>query len=101
MREDLTRKERGLQGSAVRRTQVYLGDEELELLDRVAHSTGASRSALIRSAVRSTFGGKTKAEKLRGLEASAGSWGGRAFTGAGYVDAIRGDFNERLRRLST
>jgi Arc/MetJ-type ribon-helix-helix transcriptional regulator len=84
---------------AVGRTQIYLGEEELELLDRVARATGASRSELIRRAVRSTFGEKTKAEKLRALDASAGSWRGRRFTGAQYVDTIRGDLNERLRRL--
>lgn len=84
---------------AMGRTQVYLGDEELELLDRVARATGASRSELIRRAVRSTFGEKTKAEKLQALDASAGSWRGRRFTGAEYVDTIRGDLDERLRRL--
>lgn len=83
----------------VGRTQIYLGEEELELLDRVARATGASRSELIRRAVRSTFGEKTKAEKLRALDASAGSWRSRRFTGAQYVDVIRGDLNERLRRL--
>jgi hypothetical protein len=83
----------------VGRTQVYLGDDELELLDRVARATGASRSELIRRAVRSTFGEKTKAEKLRALDASAGSWSGRNLTGADYVDALRGELNERLRRL--
>lgn len=81
------------------RTQIYLGEEELELLDRVGRATGASRSELIRRAVRSTFGEKTKAEKLDALEASAGSWRGRRFSGAQYVDTIRGDLNERLRRL--
>src|SRR5436189_6403538 len=81
------------------RTQIYLGSDELELLDRVARATGASRSELIRRAVRSTFGEKTKAEKLRALAASAGSWSDRRFTGAEYVDAVRGDLNERLRRL--
>ena len=83
----------------VGRTQVYLGDYELKLLDRVARATGASRSELIRRAVRSTFGEKTKAERLRALDASAGSWSGRRLTGADYVDAVRGDLNERLRRL--
>jgi Arc/MetJ-type ribon-helix-helix transcriptional regulator len=83
----------------VGRTQIYLGEEELELLDRVARATGASRSELIRRAVRSAFGERTKAEKLRALEASAGSWRGRRFTGADYVDTIRGDLNQRLRRL--
>ncbi len=81
------------------RTQVYLRDDELELLDRVARATGASRSELIRRAVRSTFGEKTKAERLRAIDASAGSWRGRSLTGAEYVDALRGDLNERLRRL--
>lgn len=81
------------------RTQVYLGDEELELLERAARATGASRSELIRRAVQSTFGERTRAEKLRALAASAGSWGGRHFTGAEYADAVRGDLNRRLRRL--
>ncbi|MDQ6751122.1 MAG: ribbon-helix-helix domain-containing protein [Actinomycetota bacterium] len=81
------------------RTQVYLGEDELELLDRVARATGASRSELIRRAVRNAFGEKTKAERLRALDASAGSWSGRRVTGADYVDALRGDLNQRLRRL--
>ena len=81
------------------RTQVYLGSDELELLDRVARLTGASRSELVRRAVRSTFGERTKADKLRALGASAGSWRSRGFTGAEYVDSIRGDLNERLSRL--
>ena len=83
----------------VSRTQVYLGDEELELLDQAVQATGASRSALIRRAVRESFGTTTKADKLRALRASAGSWKGRSFTGAEYVDGIRGDLNDRLRRL--
>jgi Arc/MetJ-type ribon-helix-helix transcriptional regulator len=81
------------------RTQVYLGSEELELLDRVARVTGASRSELIRRAVRGTFGERTKDDKLRALDVSAGSWRGRDFTGAEYVDAIRGDLDVRLSRL--
>lgn len=81
------------------RTQVYLGSDELELLDRAARLTGASRSELIRRAVRSTFGERTKADKLEALEASAASWRGRRFTGTEYVDAIRGDLDERLHSL--
>ena len=81
------------------RTQVYLGSEELDLLDRVARITGASRSELIRRAVRGTFGERTKADKLRAIDASAGSWRGRGFTGAEYVDTIRGDLDARLNRL--
>lgn len=81
------------------RTQVYLGDDELALLERVAQATGASRSELIRRAIQRTFGERTKAEKLRALSASAGSWRGRTFTGAEYVNAVRGDLDKRLTSL--
>jgi Arc/MetJ-type ribon-helix-helix transcriptional regulator len=82
------------------RTQIYLGDDELELLDRATRETGASRSELVRRAVRATFGRQGKDERLGALHASAGSWRGRRRTGAEYVDAIRGgDLNERLTRL--
>jgi Arc/MetJ-type ribon-helix-helix transcriptional regulator len=81
------------------RTQVYLGEEELEALDQAAREAGASRSELIRRSVRESFGLRTKADRKRALQASAGSWKGRRFSGADYVDAIRGDVNDRLRRL--
>jgi Arc/MetJ-type ribon-helix-helix transcriptional regulator len=82
------------------RTQVYLGEDELELLDRASRETGASRSELIRRAVREAFGRQGKDARLSALRASAGSWQGRRPTGAEYVDTIRGgDLNERLARL--
>ena len=82
------------------RTQIYLGDGELELLERASQETGASRSELVRRAVRSTFGRQGKDERLSGLRASAGSWRGRRRSGAEYVEAVRGgDLNERLTRL--
>jgi hypothetical protein len=56
-------------------------------------------SALVRRAVRSTFGQPAKADKLLALEASAGSWRGRDFTGSEFVDSVRGDPGERLSRL--
>jgi Arc/MetJ-type ribon-helix-helix transcriptional regulator len=80
----------------VGRTQIYLGEDELELLDRAVRSTGASRSELIRRAVRSMFGEGSTGDRLRALEASAGSWRGRDLTGAEYVEARRGDLNRRL-----
>lgn len=81
------------------RTQIYLGEDELELLDRASRETGASRSELIRRAVRGTFGAKGKDQRLQALKVSAGSWRGRP-SGSEYVDAIRsGDLNERLARL--
>lgn len=85
---------------AMSRTQIYLGEDELELLERASRDTGASRSELIRRAVRATFGEQGKGDRLRALKASAGSWQGRTISGAEYVDALRGgDLNERLERL--
>lgn len=82
------------------RTQVYLGADELALLERASRDTGASRSELIRRAVRTTFGEQGKEEKLRALKTGAGSWRGRRADGAAYVDALRGgDLNDRLARL--
>jgi hypothetical protein len=83
----------------VERTQVYLGEDELDALDRAVRETGASRSELIRRAVRRTYGRPSLEERLAAVEAAAGIWADRPFTGAEYVDAIRGDLNERLRRL--
>ncbi len=81
------------------RTQVYLADEELELLEKASRATGASRSELIRRAVRSAYGEPDMKERLRLLRESSGVWRDRTFTGAEYVDAMRGDLNERLKRL--
>jgi hypothetical protein len=81
------------------RTQVYLGQEELGLLDRAAEETGASRSELIRRAIRRTFGEESREARLEALRRSAGSWKRRRFDGSEYVDALRGDLNERLRRV--
>jgi Arc/MetJ-type ribon-helix-helix transcriptional regulator len=83
----------------VPRTQVYIGEEELEALDSAARDVGASRSELIRRAIRESYGLRTKADRLRALRASAGSWKGRSFNGAEYVDSMRGDLNDRFGRL--
>jgi Arc/MetJ-type ribon-helix-helix transcriptional regulator len=81
------------------RTQVYLGQEELGLLDRAAAETGASRSELIRRAIRRTFGEHPQEARLEALRRSAGTWKRREFDGAAYVDAIRADLDERLRHV--
>ena len=81
------------------RTQIYLHQGELELLERASKATGASRSELIRRAIRATFGDHSVEDRLLALKRSAGSWRQRNFTGATYVDALRGDLGERLRRL--
>jgi Arc/MetJ-type ribon-helix-helix transcriptional regulator len=81
------------------RTQITLTDQELELLDRAANATGASRSELIRRAIQSTYGSRSKAERTAALKRSAGAWQGRDFTGDEYVDAIRGNLDDRLSKL--
>jgi Arc/MetJ-type ribon-helix-helix transcriptional regulator len=82
------------------RTQIYLSDSELDLLDQARAASGASRSELIRRAVQRVYGKATSSEERRRvLRETAGAWSDRSFTGADYVDAIRGDLNERLARL--
>jgi Arc/MetJ-type ribon-helix-helix transcriptional regulator len=81
------------------RTQIYLGRDELALLERAAEATGASRSELIRRAIRATFGETDRADKLSALRESAGSWRDRDFSGREYVDLVRGDLRDRLRRI--
>ena len=86
---------------AMTRTQIYLSDRERQLLDRLSNATGASTSELIRRAIRDAYGSElTREEKREALDAAFGLWADRTFTGAEYVDAIRGkDMNEGLRRL--
>jgi metal-responsive CopG/Arc/MetJ family transcriptional regulator len=77
------------------RTQITLNDEELELLDRVAKATGASRSELVRRAIHSAYGSLTRQERKAALKRSAGTWRGRDFTGTDYVEAIRCNLGDR------
>lgn len=83
----------------MQRTQIYLSDADVELLDRAAAQTGASRSELIRRAIRERYREDDWHARLAALRASAGAWRDRAFTGEEYVDVLRGDLNERLKRL--
>jgi hypothetical protein len=85
------------------RTQIHLASDDVTLLDRAARVTGASRSELIRRAIRQQYGSTgdlTLDERRERLLATAGAWKNRKFTGAEYVRAIRsGDMNANLRRL--
>ncbi len=81
------------------RTQIYLDDEEAGLLGRAAVRTGASRSELIRRAIRSQYGTQTAQTRLAALRASAGAWRDMSETGAEYVENVRGDLNERFEQL--
>lgn len=81
------------------RTQVYLSQEDLALLEGEASRSGASRSELIRRAIRARYGPVDRAARRAALERSAGSWRDRKFTGESYVDELRGDLTHRLDRL--
>ena len=83
----------------MQRTQVYLGAEELALLDEMSARTGASRSELIRRAIRERYGPREWAVRHAALRASAGVWGTRSQTGAQYVEQRRGDLTVRLGRM--
>lgn len=83
----------------VKRTQIYLDDEEVALLARTSARTGASRSELIRRAVRSQYGTGSQEGRLAALRASAGAWRDRSATGAEFVDVLRGDLDERLEQV--
>ena len=83
------------------RTQIHLSEEDVELLDRAALATGASRGELIRRAVRERYGATSSlAERKARARRAFGAWKDRSFTGDEYVRAVRsGDMNENLRRL--
>jgi hypothetical protein len=82
------------------RTQIHLSEDDLTLLDGVARATGASRSELIRRAVRERYGATSLEERKARARRAFGAWKERSFTGDEYVRAVRsGDMNENLRRL--
>ncbi len=113
----------------MKRTQISLAPHELNLLDDASRQTGASRSELIRRAIRETYNGdrriaesgprrlselseaelrakfgparRSKKERMANIRAAAGIWKDRPFTTEEYLQAIRGrgGMNERLRRL--
>ncbi len=83
----------------VHRTQIYLDEHEVSALDAAADRTGASRSELIRRAIRAQYGDRTVASRVEALRSSAGAWTDRDVTGSEFVDSIRGDVNDRLARL--
>ena len=84
----------------MRRTQIYLTDEEAEALKRASKRSGASMSDLIRSAIDQTYvrddGPPTKEEALRMINDSFGAWKDRTETGEEYVERMR---SGRLARL--
>jgi predicted DNA-binding protein len=84
----------------MRRTQIYLTDEQGVLLASRSRSTGRTVSQLIRDAIDAAYSQVrrlSRAERVRLARGTAGAWKERAETGAEYVDRIRGA--RRLARL--
>ena len=76
------------------RTQIHLSEEDIERLDAFAERTGASRSELIRRAIRALYPpavkrGRTPDERAANVMAAAGIWKDRPFTTEEYLYAIR------------
>ena len=83
----------------VHRTQIYLDDHDVALLSQESARTGASRSELIRRAVRTQYGVDTPEGRLAALSVSAGTWSDRSGTGADYVEELRSDLSQRLAQV--
>ena len=83
----------------VGRTQIYLGDDEIALLERVERTTGASRSELIRRAIHTAYAGAPADERIAALLETAGAWSGRQETGAEIVETLRSGLDSRLQAL--
>ncbi len=72
------------------RTQIYLSERDLAILDREETRTGRSRSRLIRDAIEQAYGPQASAEEFeRVLRENAGFMADAPFTGQEFVEAIR------------
>jgi hypothetical protein len=85
----------------MRRTQIYLTEEEAAALKHASKQSGLSMSDLIRTAVDDRFlsGELTAAERIRAVEESFGAWTGRTETGEEYVERMRPGRLARLHGL--
>ncbi len=72
----------------MRRTTVYIPDDLLAAVKRVAAERGTSEAELIRSAVRREVSGPASDESRRRLLAALGTLD-RTVYGAGYLDEVR------------
>lgn len=75
----------------VERTQIYLTEAEAAALDRLAETTGRTKSQLIREAIEARYLARPDvAEALRVLDESFGAWAGDERPGgADHVETVR------------
>ncbi|MGI9018297.1 MAG: CopG family transcriptional regulator [Euzebya sp.] len=81
------------------RTQIHLDAEDIAVLDHASERSRASRSELIRRAIRAQYGVNDITTRRETLWRTAGSWSDEGEDGAQYVERIRGDLNRRLEEL--
>lgn len=87
---------------AKRRTQIYLTDEEVRVLQRESKRSGKSMAALIREAIDSAFG-LTEARRRRrwkeALDASFGAWNDVPDQEIEALEQMRHGWSERQREF--
>ena len=86
----------------MRRTQIYLTEEQGRVLESRSRATGRTVSDLIRDAIEAAYSHRramSRAERIGLARRTAGAWTEFAETGAKYVERIRGA--RRLARLHT
>ena len=84
----------------MKRTQIYLTEEQGSLLEGRSKATGRTVSDLIRAAIDSVYSRRrvlSRAERVRVARRTVGSWRDFPESGAAYVDRVRG--SRRLARL--
>jgi hypothetical protein len=84
----------------MRRTQIYLTEEQGRALERRSRVTGRSISQLIRAAIDAAYTrrrGLTREERLHLARMTAGAWADFPESGAEYVERVRG--RKRLAQL--
>jgi hypothetical protein len=83
----------------VRRTQIYLTDEQGKVLERRRKATGHTVSELIRAAIDQVYRGPrvvSRTQRVSQARRTAGAWRDFPETGAEYVERLRG--GRRLAR---
>lgn len=84
----------------MRRTQIYLSEDQGRLLEERSRATGRSVSELIRAAIDDVYAGGRRmgrAERARVARQTAGAWKDFEESGAAYTERLRG--GRRLARL--
>ena len=83
---------------AKRRTQIYLTDEEVEVLSKESERTGRSMASLIRDAVDRVFGIEERGRRRRftdALQDSFGAWKSVTDEEVADLERLHGGWSDR------